>query len=224
MYVVIERFNCVGVMSSTPVRTFNAGKKVVAPNGEINAETETRKMIHIFDPRPQMVNGGSEGCRWSRCKCPLFSRCTSSAKSTGLAASSRAGSESRLVLLTATSFSSCSSSGRLFACVMIQMICFHSAVRPTAEITGTAWKYSIVAHSRCRLLKAALPRFAELVPAGGDSVHYLDIHLSPQAVNSDDYSWLQYAIPISKNLGPSRMTAVALETVPHGRVWTASCE
>jgi hypothetical protein len=63
MYVVIERFSCVGLISSTPVRTFRAGKKVVAPNGEINAETETRNIIHILEPGPQMVYGGSEGCR-----------------------------------------------------------------------------------------------------------------------------------------------------------------
>jgi hypothetical protein len=209
---VIERFNCVGVMSSTPVKTFNAGKKVVAPNGEINAEMETRRMIHIFDPGPQMVYGGSEGYCCSSLKSPLFSRCTSVAKSTGLAASPRDVSESFLVLPAAKS----SPSGRFFVCVMIRMICFHSTVRPTAEMGGTVWKPSLVAHLGCRLLKAVLPRFAELVPASGDDVHYLGIHLSPQAVNCDEFLWSQsqYATPISEYLGPSKITAVDLETVP----------
>lgn len=60
IYVVTAMFAWVGVMSRTSESTFKAGKNVVAPNGDINAETDTRKMIHIFIPLPKTVYGGPE--------------------------------------------------------------------------------------------------------------------------------------------------------------------
>ena len=63
MYVVIDILALVGVMYSTPVRTLSAGSTVVAPNGEINAEMETRKIIHVFIPELNTEYGGPETCR-----------------------------------------------------------------------------------------------------------------------------------------------------------------
>lgn len=55
MYVVTEIFSCVGVILSTSVKISKAGKNVVAPNGEIKADMDTRNTIHIFAPDPQIV-------------------------------------------------------------------------------------------------------------------------------------------------------------------------
>jgi hypothetical protein len=74
MYVVIERFSCVGVISSTSVKTLSAGKNVVAPNGDIKAEIETKKRIHILAPLPHIVYGGSDICLCNLPCCgPFFS-------------------------------------------------------------------------------------------------------------------------------------------------------
>jgi hypothetical protein len=81
-------FTCVGVMWSTPVKTFNAGRKVVAPNGDIRAETETRKMIHIFAPFDQIEYGGPETCLCKSSGRPFFSTSASFEQYTGPAASS----------------------------------------------------------------------------------------------------------------------------------------
>ena len=67
----------VGVMFNTSVRTFNAGSTVVAPNGEINAEMDTRKMIQIFILLLNTEYGGPDTCRWRVSRGPLFSRSTS---------------------------------------------------------------------------------------------------------------------------------------------------
>lgn len=88
MYVVTEMFTCVGVMWSTPVKTFSAGRKVVAPNGDIRAETETRKMIHIFAPFDQIEYGGPETCLCKSSGRPFFSTSTSFEQYTGPTASS----------------------------------------------------------------------------------------------------------------------------------------
>jgi hypothetical protein len=48
IYVVILMFACVGVISNTPVNTVNAGSNIEAPNGEMSAEMETRKLIQLF--------------------------------------------------------------------------------------------------------------------------------------------------------------------------------
>jgi hypothetical protein len=61
--VVTDILAFVGVMSSTSVRTFNAGSTVVAPNGEINAEMDTRKMIQIFMLLLNTEYGGPDTCR-----------------------------------------------------------------------------------------------------------------------------------------------------------------
>jgi hypothetical protein len=58
MYVVTEMFNCVGVMSSTSVKTLSAGKNVVAPKGDIKAEADTKNIIQIFAYEPQTVYCG----------------------------------------------------------------------------------------------------------------------------------------------------------------------
>jgi hypothetical protein len=98
MYVVIEMFVCVGVMWRTSDKTFTAGRKVVAPNGDIRAATETKNMIHIFPPGPQMVYGGPETCLSNEPDRPFFSTSTSFEKSTGPEASSRAVSDSTFVM------------------------------------------------------------------------------------------------------------------------------
>lgn len=67
----------VGVMSSTPVNTLSAGSTVVAPNGEINAEMETRKMIHVFVRGLNTEYGGPDTCRWRVSLGPFFSISTS---------------------------------------------------------------------------------------------------------------------------------------------------
>lgn len=66
-------FAFVGVMSSTPVRTLSAGSTVVAPNGEINAEIDTRKMIHVFIRELNTEYGGPDTCRCNISLGPLFS-------------------------------------------------------------------------------------------------------------------------------------------------------
>lgn len=63
----------VGVMSSTPVRTLSAGRTVVAPNGEINADIETRKIIHVFIRELKIEYGGPETCRCNDSLGPFFS-------------------------------------------------------------------------------------------------------------------------------------------------------
>jgi hypothetical protein len=50
MYVVIEILTCVGVISSTLDSTLSAGRNIDAPKGDIRAEMDTRKMIHVFMP------------------------------------------------------------------------------------------------------------------------------------------------------------------------------
>ena len=45
-----KMFACVGVMFNTSVSTVSAGSTSVAPNGEINAEIETKKIIQLFIP------------------------------------------------------------------------------------------------------------------------------------------------------------------------------
>ena len=50
MYVVIEMLTCVGVMFNTLESTLSAGRNIDAPNGDIRAEIETRRMIHAFMP------------------------------------------------------------------------------------------------------------------------------------------------------------------------------
>jgi hypothetical protein len=65
MYVVIEIFACVGVISNTPVNTVSAGSTSVAPKGEINADMETRKMIQLFIPGLKTLYGGPDMVRWS---------------------------------------------------------------------------------------------------------------------------------------------------------------
>lgn len=69
----MEIFALVGVISSTSVRTVSAGSTVVAPNGEINADIETRKIIHIFIRELNTEYGGPETCRCSVSRGPLFS-------------------------------------------------------------------------------------------------------------------------------------------------------
>jgi hypothetical protein len=91
-------FTCDGVISSTSVKTVNAGRNVVAPNGDIKAETETRKMIHIFAPFDQTEYGGPETCLCNSSGRPFFSMSTSFEKSTGPEASSRDTSELDLVV------------------------------------------------------------------------------------------------------------------------------
>jgi hypothetical protein len=78
--------------------TLSAGRNVVAPKGEINADTETRKMIQTFIPRPWMEYGGPDTCRCSVSfgLRPFFSMSTSLEKSTGPAASSREVSDAAL--------------------------------------------------------------------------------------------------------------------------------
>ena len=44
----MEILSCVGVICKTSDRIFKAGRYVVAPNGDINADTDTKKMIQIF--------------------------------------------------------------------------------------------------------------------------------------------------------------------------------
>jgi hypothetical protein len=48
MYVVIDIFALLGVISRTSVSTLSAGNTVVAPNGEIRADIDTRKIIQAF--------------------------------------------------------------------------------------------------------------------------------------------------------------------------------
>lgn len=67
----------VGVISNTPVNTLSAGSTVVAPNGEIKAEMETRKMIHVFIRGLKTEYGGPDTCRWRVSRGPFFSRSTS---------------------------------------------------------------------------------------------------------------------------------------------------
>lgn len=67
----------VGVMSSTPVRTFKAGRTVVAPNGDIKADIDTRKMIHVFIRELNTEYGGPETCRCSVSCGLLFSKSSS---------------------------------------------------------------------------------------------------------------------------------------------------
>jgi hypothetical protein len=89
MYVVIEMFNRVGVMSRTSVKTFSAGKNVVAPKGDIKADSDTRNIIQIFAPCPQIEYSGPDICLCSSSGRALISASTSFEKSTGPAASSR---------------------------------------------------------------------------------------------------------------------------------------
>lgn len=63
----------VGVISSTPVNTLRAGSTVVAPNGEIKAEMETRKMIHVFIRELKIEYGGPDVCRCRVSRGPFFS-------------------------------------------------------------------------------------------------------------------------------------------------------
>jgi hypothetical protein len=176
MYVVIEIFNCVGVISRTPVRTFSAGKNVVAPNGEIKAETETRNMIHILEPGPQMVYGGSEGCRCNSLICPFFSTSSSFSNLPGLAVSSRDVLDSIFVW----PMTRADRLGVLFTYVLVQRIRSHFELRDRlGEIGGTILRFSLVAYLGWRLLKCALPPAVELAPEGGDGVDYVGIHLSP---------------------------------------------
>jgi hypothetical protein len=65
MYVVIEMFACVGVISNTSVNTVSAGSTSVAPNGEISADMETRKMIQLFIPGLKTLYGGPDTVRCS---------------------------------------------------------------------------------------------------------------------------------------------------------------
>jgi hypothetical protein len=67
----------VGVMSSTPVNTLSAGSTVVAPKGEISAEMETRKMIHVFIRELKIEYGGPDTCRLRVSRGPFFSTSTS---------------------------------------------------------------------------------------------------------------------------------------------------
>jgi hypothetical protein len=97
MYVVIEMFNCVGVMSSTSVKTFSAGKNVVAPNGDIKADTATKNIIQIFAHGPQIVYGGPDICLRSSSGRAFFSASASFGKSTGPASSSSGTFESIFV-------------------------------------------------------------------------------------------------------------------------------
>ena len=69
-------FAFVGVISNTSVRTLRAGSTVVAPNGEINADMETRKMIQTFIRELKTEYGGAETVRCSGGAC--FSTSTSS--------------------------------------------------------------------------------------------------------------------------------------------------
>jgi hypothetical protein len=77
----------VGVMSSTPVNTLSAGSTVVAPNGEIRAEMETRKMIHDFIRGLKTEYGGPDTCRWRVSRGPYFSTSTSADVSLATSAS-----------------------------------------------------------------------------------------------------------------------------------------
>jgi hypothetical protein len=88
MYVVIEMFNCVGVMSSTSVKTFSAGKNVVAPKGDIKADTDTKDIIQIFAHGPQIVYGGPDICLRSSSGRAFSSVPASFGKSTGPVSSS----------------------------------------------------------------------------------------------------------------------------------------
>jgi hypothetical protein len=176
MYVVIEMFNCVGVISRTPVRTFSAGKKVVAPNGEIKAETETRNMIHILEPGPQMVYGGSEGCRCNSLICPFFSTSGSFLISPCLAVSSRDVLDS----ISVWPMTRADLLGLLFTYIVVERIQSHFELRDRlGEMCGTMLRSSLVAYLGWRLLKCALPPAAELAPKGGDGVDCVGIHLSP---------------------------------------------
>jgi hypothetical protein len=67
----------VGVMSSTSVRTLRAGRTVVAPNGDINADMDTRKMIQVFILELNTEYGGPETCRCNVSRGPFFSRSNS---------------------------------------------------------------------------------------------------------------------------------------------------
>lgn len=85
MYVVTDMLAFVGVISNTPVNTLSAGSTVVAPNGEIKAEMETRKMIHVFIRGLKIEYGGPDTCRWRVSRGPFFS--TSASVDASLAAS-----------------------------------------------------------------------------------------------------------------------------------------
>ena len=50
MYVVIEILTCVGVISKTSESTLSAGRNMDAPNGDIRAEIDTKKIIQVFMP------------------------------------------------------------------------------------------------------------------------------------------------------------------------------
>jgi hypothetical protein len=59
-------------MFKTSVNTVSAGSTSVAPNGEIKADMETRKMIQLFIPAVKTLYGGPEAVRCS-CSGSVFS-------------------------------------------------------------------------------------------------------------------------------------------------------
>jgi hypothetical protein len=65
MYVVIDIFALLGVISRTSVSTLSAGNTVVAPNGEIRADIDTRKIIQAFIRELKIEYGGPEAWRCS---------------------------------------------------------------------------------------------------------------------------------------------------------------
>ena len=63
----------VGEISSTSVSTLRAGSTVVAPNGDIKAEIETRNMIHVFIRELNTEYGSSGACFCNVSRCMFFS-------------------------------------------------------------------------------------------------------------------------------------------------------
>lgn len=73
MYVVTDILVCVADMLRTSERTFRAGRNVVAPNGDIKADTDTRNVIQTFIPELKAEYGGPETCLCSISSTLLFS-------------------------------------------------------------------------------------------------------------------------------------------------------
>jgi hypothetical protein len=112
MYVVIDMLAFVGVISSTPVRTLRAGSTVVAPNGEINAEMDTRKIIHVFIRGLKIEYGGPDTCRCNVSRVPFFSTSNSCDESDSFLSSDIDSALESLMVSIAHESSDCATRGK----------------------------------------------------------------------------------------------------------------